>query len=217
MKKYIVGIISGLIISSLTIAFYLFHNLILNFVSGNFNGVATLTSVAVVIILYILQQRNRKKEAARLIIKEIDAALPIIEKISTGRYNQKDECLTTDSWQKNIHFFVNDLTTDEVQQINNIYSNVKYITKCIGRIDDLKLKERENIYIEAFREITDKSESNIKKIAESEETKNKILDIDFTAGILAKVAFDTAKEIIHSKDLHVYAKLRKIAKLPSIK
>ncbi len=215
MKKFIYYILFVILIASISPVVFYFRAELKGFIiDDNFDGFATIFSAFVVIFVYFWDQRRKKIDAARLIIKEIDAALPVARGIADGKYDQKVVCIETDSWQSSVHFFVNDLSQEEISQINKIYSRGKYINGCIEEVDKIKKNKWEEIHWEAFKSVEEATEGKLTLIANSVEVKNKIVQANSMGGVMINFAKEAAKDISDSDGWTGYYKLRQIAKLP---
>lgn len=210
MKKYI-WIIIIVAVAVISPMMYLNRVWIWGELGKHFDGFATLISAGVVIAVYYFEQRSKKINAARLVLKEIDGAISVAKTlVDNGRYDQKIIAIATDNWPNQIHFFMRDLIQEEVDQINKIYSNGRYINKCIDRFDEYKLRRREEVYKQKIE--TDESVEAQAVISKSE-TQLAAERVTAAASVFITAAIEAAKNIKDAQGLTGYNKLRQIAKL----
>jgi len=94
------------------------------------------------IYLYIKQREDAKRDAARIIIQEIRRAKEIISDYKqSGGYQFAKKIIATNSWNKNIHFFVGNLDNDELDKISNLYSTGEYLDSLIQEISHITLND----------------------------------------------------------------------------
>lgn len=102
-------------------------------------GVVTFLVGFLAIYLYLKQKKDRKRDAAKLILQEIRYAEQQIRKYHAfGKYKLYDKLLPTNSWNDNIHLFVKDLKETEIDTISNFYSKASYIDVVIEKISNQK-------------------------------------------------------------------------------
>lgn len=123
--------------------------IIFKFLNSNiFIALVTLIAGLVAYHVYILQKKEIKANAAKLIIQEIRYAE---EQIRSARilsqskeetsYYMGYKILPTNSWHKNIHFFVEDLKEEnQIDLISQFYSQAAYLDNIIKIISDEKNK-----------------------------------------------------------------------------
>jgi len=88
-----------------------------------FPGIATLIAGSAALIVYWLHKRDRKVEAAKIILSEIRNAEQQINKIKKdGIITDFSSILHFNNWQKYNHLFVKDLDRDELDLINSFYA-----------------------------------------------------------------------------------------------
>lgn len=128
----------GFIILGIFISFRSYYS----FVNSNFFlALVTLFVGGIAISLYLIQKRNRKRDAARIIIQEIRRAEDIISDYKkTGSYQFAKKIIATNSWTKNIHLFVGDLDNDELDKISDLYSTGEYLDNLVGQISQITLE-----------------------------------------------------------------------------
>lgn len=94
------------------------------------------------IYLYIKQKEDTKRDAAKIILQEIRRAEDIISDYKqSGGYQFAKKIIATNSWNKNIHFFVGDLDNDELDRISNLYSTGEYLDTLIKQISNYTFKQ----------------------------------------------------------------------------
>jgi len=104
--------------------------------------ITTLLVGSLALILYFKQKFDNKRDAARLILQEIRRAEDIISDYKqSGAYQFAKKIIATNSWNKNINFFVGDLENDELDKISNLYSTGEYLDGLIKEISDITLKD----------------------------------------------------------------------------
>lgn len=115
--------------------------------SGFFIALVTFGVGLFAIYLYKKQQKDNKRNAARLIIQEIRYAEQQIRnaKMLTAsvetNYYMALKLLPTNSWHKNIHLFVEDLKEEnQIDLISQFYSQAAYLDSVIKIISDEKNK-----------------------------------------------------------------------------
>lgn len=121
---------------------------VINFLDSSF-FVALVTVIvgSIAIYLYKKQQRDNKRNAARLIIQEIRYAEQQIRNAKRlapsveTNYYMALKLLPTNSWHKNIHLFVEDLKEENlIDLISQFYSQAAYLDSVIKIISDEKNK-----------------------------------------------------------------------------
>jgi|SRR3989338_1539085 len=179
-----------------------------------FGGLATVFSVIVVIVIYYVEQRNKKITAARLVLKEIDAVLPIVTNFLVDRkYDLRSMGINTDHWRNQSYLFISDMSQDEFNRIEKIYSFGRYIQKHMEDTDKYKREEYTKIYQKEI-EKEENAQKTAQDVATSKEVSDQTRKIDSVADMLIS-AFPqgAAKEIKDAKDWTAYQKLRQIARL----
>ena len=114
---------------------------IMNFLDSNFfTGLITLLVGFSAIILYFRQKNDQKRDAAKLILQEIRYAEQTIRIAKEHGYNYylANKLLPTNSWHKNINFFVHELKETDIDLISRFYSHSSYIDILIMKISDKK-------------------------------------------------------------------------------
>ena len=112
-----------------------------------FAGIATILTGIVAILLYYWEQRKKKRDAAKIIIQEIRRAEDLINEYKEhGAYKFTKKIIATNSWAKNIHYFVGDLAQDEVDKISSLYSTGEYLDTIIAKVSDHNFEEQVKSY-----------------------------------------------------------------------
>lgn len=115
------------------------------FNSQFFVALVTLVVGLFAILLYLRQKRDRKSDAASLILQEIRYAEAMVRvtRDHRGQFKVYDRLLPTNSWNNNIHLFLG-LEETELDLISRFYSKVAYIDILLGKISDFKNQSRQN-------------------------------------------------------------------------
>ncbi len=193
-----------------------YHKEILDFLTSKdrFDGLATFLSVLVAIFIFWMQQQGTKTDAAKLIFTEISAAIPVAKEIATtGRYDQKTVCMVTDNWPNLAHFFVNDLSQAEMDQINKIYSRGRYINKCIERIDQFKQDEHRKMYFDALNKADLSAGVTAESVLNGSDVQAHGQKINLVGDAMINFAKAAAVEIADADNWTSFNRLREIAKL----
>lgn len=75
----------------------------------------------------------------KIILQEIRRAEELIAQYKKFRqYSFTQKLIANNSWAKNIHYFVNDLSQNELDKISNAYSTGEYLDSLIQKISDFK-------------------------------------------------------------------------------
>lgn len=111
--------------------------------SGFFIALVTFGVGLFAIYLYKKQQKDNKRDAARLVVQEIRYAEEQIRNarmLGENNFSLANKLLPTNSWHKNIHLFINDLLESQIDLISRFYSQSMYLDSVIGVISDEKNK-----------------------------------------------------------------------------
>ena len=112
---------------------------ILKFLNDNL-GAVTFVVGFLAIYLYLKQRRDRKRDAARLILQEIRYAEQQIRNFRIAQsYSLASKLLPTNSWNDNIHLFIKDLKETEIDMISAFYSKATYIDSLIAERSKQKI------------------------------------------------------------------------------
>ncbi|MDO8443600.1 MAG: hypothetical protein Q7S78_01255 [Candidatus Azambacteria bacterium] len=109
-----------------------------NFTNSNlYTAIATFLVGLFAIYLYITQKEDQKKDAANVIIAEIRQAERLIDQFKkSGISNDISyKLLPSNNWAKYNYLFINDLDQDEIEQINNFYSQCFVLDRAIDQIN----------------------------------------------------------------------------------
>lgn len=123
------------------------------FNSNLFSALATILTAVVAISLFYWEQKKKKRDAAKIIVQEIRRAEDIIngfKEFSSYKFTRK--IIATNSWAKNIHYFVGDLEQDEIDKISNLYSTGEYLDSIIIKISDYNFDDNIKIHKEKIKQ-----------------------------------------------------------------
>lgn len=114
---------------------------ILEFLNDNI-GLVTLVAAGFAYYIYWQQKQDNKRDAAKIILQEIRRAEEIIADYKqAGSYQFAKKIIATNSWTKNIHFFVGNLNNDELDKISDLYSTGEYLDNLINDISKITLED----------------------------------------------------------------------------
>jgi len=110
-------------------------------------ALATVLSVAAVLVVYWLRQRKDKMDAARILLMEISSAEKTITDLKNSRLIIGTSfVMSTSSWQKFQHFFIADFDNDELVLLNDFYNLTTLAQTEINRIKNfLPISNEEKI------------------------------------------------------------------------
>ena len=109
-------------------------------------GFVTFIVGAFAIYLYLKQRKDKKRDAARLILQEIRYAEQKIRRARESNpptYNLADRLLPTSSWEDNIHLFIKELKEGEIDMISAFYAKARYIDFLIHKRSEQKTATQE--------------------------------------------------------------------------
>ena len=154
---------------------YFFKNL--------FGGLATLLSVAAILLVYWFNKRSEKIDAARVLVMEIRNAEKTITDIkNTQVVSEASFILPINSWQKLQHFFIKNLDFDELALLNDFYNLCLLAQNEIDRMKSfLPISNEEKIKLTQRKliELAEKHNTNTKNFDKNSDylkEKNAILD-----------------------------------------
>ena len=104
-------------------------------------GFVTFIVGAFAIYLYLKQRKDKKRDAARLVLQEIRYAEQKVRRFRESnppQYNLADRLLPTNSWNDNIHLFIKDLKEGEIDMISAFYAKARYIDFLIQKRSEQK-------------------------------------------------------------------------------
>jgi len=102
-------------------------------------SLVTLIVGSIAFYLYGKQRKDRKRDAARLILQEIRYAEQKIRKYrEVQSYKLYDKLLPTNSWNDNIHLFIKELKEVQIDLISDFYAKTSYIDTLIATISRQK-------------------------------------------------------------------------------
>jgi small-conductance mechanosensitive channel len=107
------------------------------FNSNFFVGLATILTGVAAFVVYKLQKRDEKVNASRIILSEIRSAedkLKLVKKkIKGSAYEDFPVVLPINSWVNFSHLFAKDFDSDELDRINNFFSNCQSIDEMASK------------------------------------------------------------------------------------
>lgn len=110
---------------------------------NNYLGLITLVVGLSAFYLYMKQKKDRKRDAAKLILQEIRYAEQQIRESNRGNpvrgYMLASKLLPTNSWNDNIHLFIKDLKETEIDLISRFYSQTAYVDSLISERSKQKI------------------------------------------------------------------------------
>ncbi len=124
--------------------------------SSFFLAIITLLVGSTAIYLYLKQKIDSKKDAAKIILQEIRRAENIIFDFKEHKqFKFTKKIIATNSWSKNIHYFVDDLSIDELDKISTLYSTGEYLDQIIKMVSDIKFdtKIHDNLIEQARQQV----------------------------------------------------------------
>jgi hypothetical protein len=101
-------------------------------------GAVTFIVGFLAIYLYLKQRKDRKRDAARMIVQEIRHGEQQIRYAKLSQvpllfnFSVSSRLLPTNSWNDNRHLFTKDLTETEIDMISAFYSKTTYIDSLIA-------------------------------------------------------------------------------------
>jgi len=180
------------------------------FINSNLpSTLATILAAFVAFLVYRKQKADEKRDAAKIILQEIRRAEDIISDYKQmGGYKFAKKIIATNSWSKNIHLFVGDLSNDELDRISNLYSTGEYLDILIKEISDYTFK----------KEIEEMSFQIVSKEKHFEDDENGQAGVPKNLRIKLASPWKPRLDIITSEIEPIYYstiadKLRKVAKL----
>lgn len=185
--------------------------------SNFFGGVATFLTAIVAILLYYWEQRKKKNDAAKIIVQEIRRAEDVINEYKEHKaYKFTKKIIATNSWAKNIHYFVNDLAQDEIDKISNLYSTGEYLDSIISKVSDHNFESGVKNYEAVVNQIQSNMQNQQTTLSnDSQNNTPRIgipvkIDIPAPWNILLEEVSNNYQPIYHSS---ICEKLKRIAKL----
>ena len=120
-----------------------FLDTLLGLINDNI-GLVTLLVGGFAIYLYLRQRKDKKRDAAGLILQEIRYAEQQIRNSQRGArgYSLSSKLLPTNSWNDNIHLFIKDLKETEIDLISGFYSQATFIDYLIAERAEQKLHQQ---------------------------------------------------------------------------
>ncbi len=115
-----------------------------DFFTKHFEGFATILTIGGAIYLYLRQKKESKQQIATLIINDIrnaNIALKTVkDSFNSVRVIPDVTVLPENNWKKFSYLFSRDLDEDDVEKINNFFSNVERISYIITQYNNLFLQ-----------------------------------------------------------------------------
>jgi hypothetical protein len=108
-----------------------------NFVNSNaFVGLVTLAVGSVAFIIYGFGKRDKKRDAAKVLLLEVRSAQRRLKKIKkdlqeNNKLSSDSMVMPSNSWVTNRHMFINDFDAEEWDEISEFYDNCNIIDKLI--------------------------------------------------------------------------------------
>jgi len=126
---------------------------ILTWLTANI-GFVTLLVGGFAIFLYLKQKRDKKRDAANLIVQEVRYAETQVRNYRASKtYPLSSTILPTRSWNENIHLFVSDLSESEIDLISTFYSQAAFVDNLINEIATFAMRRVETQGIEAIPQL----------------------------------------------------------------
>lgn len=191
-----------------------------------FSGIATILTGIVALIVYSSQKRDKKINAARIILSEIRKAEKGIEDIPPllGILGSDlPSVLPTNSWSKQSYLFASDFDQDELEELNSFYGFCEQIEDAVKKDNNffwVTTEQRAKLVQSTLVELIEKSMNSNFKINPTKLTnlKQSILDT-FTNDVYSyspqKTRTQLTNDISKVKKITTTttgAKLKKIAK-----
>lgn len=110
---------------------------LISFINSNaFVGLVTLIVGSTALIVYKLGKRDKKRDAAKVILLEIRGAQRKLKRIKkdlldNGKLNTESTVMPNNSWVSNRHLFINDFDSEEWDEISEFYDNCALVNKLI--------------------------------------------------------------------------------------
>ena len=103
----------------------------------NHDWIVTLIAGLIAVYLYLRGRFDARRDAAKLILQEMRYADQKVRHYRTyNSYLFTEKILPTNSWHKNISFFIRKLTESEIDLISKFFSNAIYLDEVIKSIAD---------------------------------------------------------------------------------
>ncbi len=124
------------------------------FFKDSFDGLATLLTALVAIGLFYWEQIKKKRDAAKIVVQEIRRAEDVINEYKEhGEYRFTKKIIATNSWARNIHYFVGNLEQDEIDKVSNLYSIGVYSDSIIEKVSDQNFEDGVKVFKEQIKQI----------------------------------------------------------------
>lgn len=104
------------------------------------NFLSILIPATIAWIVYAHERADSKRDAALLILQEIRFAESQVKKYNPNvGFQFYEKLLPTDSWNKNIHLFVNDFEESQIDAISLFYAKCSFLDEIITTISEAVL------------------------------------------------------------------------------
>lgn len=195
--------------------------------SNIFIGIATILTGAAAILIFYIQKWNQKRDAALIILMEIRGAEEAIREIKNVGKIEGITILSTNSWVKFNHLFVQDFDRDELDLINNFYKGCLLAEEELKRLKnmfDVVLESKVQAIFPTIMELAKKYKEkdcdlNLKPDSEFMKEKNKILETYYKDSTTFEPDTPKQRLILYIANIEliinssVGQKLKKIAKV----
>ncbi len=174
------------------------------------DGLATIITGLLAFLTFKIEENRKRVNASKIILQEIRRAEDLIchyKKFKQYKYTEK--IIANNSWQKNIHYFVNILNQDELDKISSLYSTGEYLDKIVSEISDHDFRNKIQQFNETFEQLKAKNENLGANNKESNNMQQIVIIKSPWANLLDEVS-DTLDLIYHSD---ICRKLKNIAKI----
>jgi hypothetical protein len=182
--------------------------------SSFFMALVTLIVGSVALFIYFFQKRDKKREAANILILEIKQAENALRSfMDIGAVNQETIILPNNGWQTYHHLFINDLSPEERGLLTRFYTSCETMETALRRMKNywvLGNEERIRITQQHLYNAKEVSEATIKELdGENHFWGNSVYYApNFDKTILA----DITSRMEHIINTPCWTKLEKIAK-----
>ncbi len=105
---------------------------------NNFSGFTTILAGTIAWIVYYSQKKDKKTNAARIILSEIllaEERIEVVKDLLRRDLNQYPSVLPINSWKQYSHLFASDFDQSQLKEINNFYNTCEIIEDAIKRDD----------------------------------------------------------------------------------
>lgn len=113
------------------------YGLLVEFVNSTFFiGLITILVGSIAWLLYLEQKKDKKRDAASIILMEIRYAERTLDEYRRYQpdYDGGTMLLPTSNWEEYNYLFVKDLDRDELDSINNFYNQCRRIDRAVSQM-----------------------------------------------------------------------------------